>query len=134
VILLNTDAWVALIDRAHVRHAASVRAFKDLEGPLVTVWPVVSDVLAELADTPRGQDIVWEMMARGAIQLRALDESDAASLRDLMKKNAEQRMTFTDAAVLHVARREGIRTVFTVAGGRLAGYRAVGGRRLKFIP
>lgn len=133
MILLAADAWRALIDRGHAQHAACVRALKDLEDPLATVWPVVAEVMTGFADVPRGQDVAWEMIARGAIRLLASDESDVPAMRELMRRYSDRGMSLAEAAVVHSAERERIRMVFTLAGKRLTAYRA-GGRRLKVVP
>lgn len=133
MILLAADAWRALLNRADRHHDACVRALKDIAEPLGSVWPVVDDVLRAFAGTPAGQDAVWEMIARGGVEMLALDESDVPRLRELMRRNTDRRIDMADAVVLHVAGREGMRTVFTMRGKQLGGYRSAG-RRLKTIP
>ena len=133
MILLAADAWLALVDRGHARHGACVRALKDLEEPLASTWPVVAEVMTALGDVRGGSDVVWQMISRGAIELLALDESDVDAMRELMRKYADRKMTIGEAAVVHVAEREGARTVLTATRDRMAGFRA-GGRKLKVVP
>jgi uncharacterized protein len=134
MILLGSRAWVALVDRGDAQHAACVRVLKDLAEPLASIWPIVSDVMDGLRELPKGQDVVWEMIERGAVQLLTLDDADVPAIRVLMRRHADRHMSFADAAMVHVAEREGIRTIFTVRGKEFAAYRLTGNRRLKVIP
>jgi uncharacterized protein len=130
MILLGPGAWVALVDRSDSQHAACVRVLKDLNDPLATIWPVVSDVMSRLNELPKGQDVVWEMIERGAVQVLPLDDADVPTIRALMARP----MPFVDAALVRVADREDIRTVFTVRGKAFGSYRLSGNRRLKVLP
>lgn len=125
---------MALVDRGDTQHAACVRVLKDLSEPLASVWPIVSDVMNRLQALPKGQDVVWEMIERGAVQLLTLDDADVPPIRALMSRYADRPMPFVDAALVHVADRDSIRTVFTVRGKVFGSYRLSGNRRLKVIP
>jgi len=135
MILLGPGAWVALVDRGSEHHAACVRALKDLTEPLASVWPAVSEAMNALGAVPKGQDVVWEMIERGAVRLLELNDADVAPIRALMRRHADRGIRLADAALVHVAEREGIRTMFTVRGKEFAAYKLSGGsRRLKVIP
>src|SRR6266852_1992962 len=81
---------------------------------MATVWHPLTEATYLLADQPRGQEALWEMVERGALQLLALDAGDASRIRELMRKYANRPMDLADAALLRVAEREGIRKIFTV--------------------
>ena len=134
MILLGPGAWVALVDRSDPQHGPCVRVLKDLTEPLATIWPIVSEVMNRLQHIPKGQDVVWEMIERGAVALLPLDDSDVPAIRALMSRHPERAMPFADAALVHVADRDSIRTVFTIRGKAFGAYRLAGNRRLKVIP
>jgi predicted nucleic acid-binding protein len=134
MILLGPGAWVALVDRSRPQHTECVRALKDLSEPLASVWPVVSEALNALSEVPKGQDVVWEMIERGAVELLTLDEADVGPIRELMRRHADRRMSLADAALVHVAEREGIRTIFTIRGKEFGAYKLSSSRKLKVIP
>ena len=67
-----------------------------------------------LADLPKAQDALWEMLERGAIQLFPLHSSDIPRIRELMAKYADRPMDFAVAALVRVAEREGISKIFTI--------------------
>ena len=87
-----------------------------------------------LADQPRAQEAISEMLARGAVQLLLLDSADIPRIRELMRKYADLPMDLADAALLRVAEREGIRTIFTVDRKDFSVYRLHGRMRLTVIP
>jgi uncharacterized protein len=133
MILIDAGALVAIVDRGNPHHAACVRVLKDLTERLASVWPVLDEAMQTLRGLPKGQDVIWEMVERGAVQLIALDESDVPPIRALMTKHAERTISLADAALVQVAERESLRTLFTVRPKELAAYRP-GGRKLKVIP
>jgi hypothetical protein len=87
-----------------------------------------------LADLPLAQDAVWEMIARSAVQLLPLTSSDVPRMRELMRKYADRPMDLADAALVAVAEREDIRTMFTVDTNDFRVYRLHGRLRFAVIP
>ena len=90
---------------------------------MATVWPPFTEAMYLLADLPKAQEALWEMLERGAIQLLPLDSGDAPRIRELMRKYANRPIDLADAAVLRVAEREGLRKIFTVDRKDFAAYR-----------
>ena len=87
-----------------------------------------------LADHPRAQEAIWDMLALGAIQLRPLDQDDVPRMRELMRKYTDRPMDMADAALIRVAEREGIQTIFTMDKKDFAVYRLHGRSRITIIP
>jgi uncharacterized protein len=87
-----------------------------------------------LSDLPKAQEAVWEMLARGVLQLLPLDFADVPRIRELMGKYADRRMDLADAALVRVAEREGIRKIFTVDREDFSIYRLHGRVRPNIIP
>ena len=134
MILVDAGPLVALIDLDDQFHKKCVGALKALREPLVTVWPPVTEAMYLLGDLPEGQEALWEMLARGVLQLLPLDLSDVPRMRELMSKYADRQMDLADAALVRVAEREGIRKIFTVDGGDFGVYRLHGRLRPIIIP
>jgi predicted nucleic acid-binding protein len=114
LILVDAGPLVALIDADDQHHAKCVSVLQTLREPLATVWPPVTEAMYLLADLPKAQDALWEMLERGALQLLPLYSADVPRMRELMRKYADRPMDFADAALLRVAEREGIRKIFTI--------------------
>lgn len=134
MILVDAGPLVAFVDRRDRHHAACVKVFRELHEPLGTVWPALTEAMYLLADLPRGQEAVWDIVERGAVRIAPLDDGDVPRIRELMKKYADRPMDMADAALVRVAERERIRRVFTVDRADFSVYRLSGGRRLGLLP
>jgi predicted nucleic acid-binding protein len=118
-------------DQHHLECAAALAALRESMG---TVWPVLTEAMYLLAKDPRAQEAVWDMIARGAVQLLPLGPDDVPRIRALMRKYSDRPMDLADAALIRVAEREGIRKIFTVDRQDFAVYRLHGALRLSIIP
>jgi len=114
LILVDAGPLVALVDADDQHHAKCVAALRALREPLATVWPPLTEAMYLLADLPKAQEAIWEMVERGALQLLPLHAADVSRIRELMRKYADRPMDMADAALLRVAEREGIRRIFTL--------------------
>jgi predicted nucleic acid-binding protein len=133
VILVDTGPIVALLRRPDQHHERCVATLQ-LREPLATVWPVVTEAMFLLADRPDVQAALWRHFETDAIRLLPLGRDDVPRVRELMWKYRDRRMDFADAAVVRVAERDGIDTVFTVDRRDFAVYRLSGRRRIKMLP
>jgi hypothetical protein len=131
---VDAGPLAALVDGDDQHHDACVVALKKLREPLGTVWPALTEAMYLLAAQPRAQDAIWEMLARGAVRLFPLDSDDVPRMRELMRKYADRPMDLADAALLRVAERESIRTIFTVDRKDFSVYRLHGRLRPVVIP
>jgi hypothetical protein len=134
VILVDAGPLVALVDSGDQHHAKCVDALRGFREPLATVWPPLTEAMYLLADLPKAQDALWEMIDRGALQLLTLDAGDVPRIRELMKKYANLPMDLADAALLRVAEREGIGKIFTVDRRDFSVYRLHGRIRPALLP
>jgi uncharacterized protein len=114
LILVDAGPLVALIDADDQHHSMCVATLQTIREPLATVWPAVTEAMYLLADVPAAQDILWEMIERGPLQLLPLYVADVSRMRELMRKYADRPMDLADAALVRVAEREGIRKIFTI--------------------
>lgn len=126
MILVDAGPLVALVDADDQYHKKCVAALKVLREPLVTVWPPVTEAMYLLGDLPKAQEALWEMLARGALQLLSLDLADIPRIRELMSKYGDRPMDLADAALVRVAEREGIRKIFTLDREDFSVYRLYG--------
>jgi len=134
VILKDARPLVALVDADDQFHKKCVAALKVVREPLGTVWPSVTEAMYLLGELPKAQEALWEMLARGVLQLLPLDLTDVPRMRELMSKYADRPMDLTDAVLVRVAEREGIRKIFTVDRKDFDVYRLHGRVRPHIIP
>src|SRR5207247_8002002 len=87
---------------------------RSLRTPLLTCWPV----LAEAAWLLRTQPILVRSLLRAVetaeLQLATLDHRDVPGITRIMEKYQNLSTQLADSALLHLAEREGITTVFTL--------------------
>lgn len=132
-VLVDAGPFVALIDRRDHNHTRCVDALRELRDPLVTVWPALVEAMY-LLDTWTEQAALWSMIQAGPVSLATLDEDDVPRLRELMSKYRDLPMDLADAALVHVAERDGYRRVFTLDARDFEVYRVAGRERLTRIP
>jgi uncharacterized protein len=134
LILVDAGPLAALVNADDQYHSRCVAALETFREPMATVWPPLSEAVYFLADLPKAQEALWEMLERGALQLLVLDAGDAPRIRELMRKQANRPMDLADAALLRVAEREGIRKIFTVDRRDFSEYRLHGRTKPTILP
>jgi predicted nucleic acid-binding protein len=134
LILVDAGPLVALIDADDQHHAKCVSTLQSLREPLASVWPPVTEAMYLLADVPKAQDSLWEMLERGALSILPLYSADVPRMRELMRKYADRQMDFADAALVRVAEREGIHKIFTIDREDFSVYRLHNRVRLVLLP
>ena len=132
--LIDAGPLVALFDVADQQHAVCVSALQELHEPLATVWPPLTEAMYHLSEFPKGQEAIWEMLESGKIHILPLDSRDVSRMRELMHQYADLPMDLADAALIRVAEREGIRTIFTLDRRDFSVYRLHGRIRPHLIP
>lgn len=134
MILVDAGPLAALVHGDDQHHEDCVAAFRELREPLGTVWPALSEAMYLVGELPNSQDALLLMIERRAVRLVPLDAADIPRIRELMQKYRDQPMDFADAALVAVAEREGIRTIFTVDRKDFSVYRLHGRGRFTIIP
>ena len=134
MILVDTGPIVALVSAGDDHHAVCVEAARSLVEPVVTVWPVLTEVMHLLVRSLPAQELVWDFVEHGEIGLAELSLGDVTRIRALMRKYRDLPMDFADAALVRVAERDGVRTVFTLDRRDFSVYRPAGIGRLSLVP
>lgn len=134
MILVDAGPLIALVDADDRHHRACANSFAAVREALGTVWPVLAEAMYQVSDVRSGPAAIWQLIERGAVRLLPLDEEDVPRIRELMEKYADLPMDLADAALVRVAERDGLRTVFTIDRRDFTIYRLKGGRRLAILP
>jgi len=122
-----------MVDRDDAFHESCVRTANTLRDPVYTVWPVIAEAMY-LVRFLNGRETLWDLLEHASVRILALEIADLSPIRALMKKYADLPMDLADAALVHVAAREGLHSVFTVDRTDFSLYRLPGGRRLRLLP
>jgi predicted nucleic acid-binding protein len=99
----------------------------------VTVWPALVEAMY-LLDGWQEQAALWAMVEAGPITLAPLGDEDSPSLRKLMARYRDLPMDLADAALVHVAERDGYRRVFSLDPTDFEIYRVAGRERFTILP
>lgn len=133
-VLVDAGPLIALLDRSDPHHEACKTTLRTLTGPLVSVWPAVTEAMYLLGFSWDAQDALWDLITSEVITLAPLDHADAPRIRELMKKYRDLPMDLADAALVRVAERDRIRRVFTLDRRDFAVYRPARLGRFVVVP
>ncbi len=133
-VLVDTGPLVALFDRDDAYHTPCVEALKKIRRPLVTVWPVLTEATYLLSFSFLAQDDLWEFIEREGLRVVEVTAADIPRLRALMRKYHDHPMDLADAALVRVAERDGLRTIFTLDRADFSTYRLPHGKTFTLIP
>ncbi len=132
-VLVDTGPLVATIDADDAFHERCVTAWRRLYEPLLTVWPVMTEAM-HLVGSPLAQERLWDLLDKRGLELLPLGATDVPRMRALMKKYHDLPMDVADAALVRVAEREGLSTIFTIDQDEFRTYRLNGTRRFRVLP
>jgi predicted nucleic acid-binding protein len=131
--LVDTGALLALVDRGERWHDACSEAYDGMDLPLVTTEAVLAETFYfALKRGIRHQ--MWELIRQGSILLTQITNADLPALETLMHRYADRPMDFADATLVHVAEREGLRTILTVDHSDFETYRIGRGAKFRILP
>ena len=114
MIIIDTGPIVALFDRDDRYHEMCVDVLKDIDVPLVTTWPVLTEAFNLLNFSPAVQDDLWEFVERGGTGVVPLEGRILSRCRALMKKYRDLPMDLADATLVAVGEELKLKTVFTL--------------------
>jgi hypothetical protein len=98
--------------------------------PLITTTAVLTELFHFVLKRMNDQDGAWRLLRSRQIEISAISTADLPALDALMARYADRPMDFADATLVHVAQREGIRTILTIDHADFETYRI--GRNAKF--
>jgi uncharacterized protein len=133
MILLDAGPMIAILDAGDRHHEACVRALEKIREPLLTVWPAITEAMF-LLESAEAQAALAELLGSEAVAIAELGKSDLPRIVELMLKYHDLPMDLADAAIVRVAEREHLRTVFTIDRRDFEIYRPAHVRRLRIIP
>jgi predicted nucleic acid-binding protein len=125
-LLLDTGAFVALVDRSERRHAECVAVLDDWQGPVLTTEPVLTETLHLVGSAWRHQQTCLEFFLRGAFVLvpSSLPALQRASV--FMHRYQDVPMDYADATLVVLAEEISTNQVFTLDRRGFSIYRTRG--------
>ena len=133
-LLLDTGAFVALVDRSEKRHAESVQVLESWRGAIVTTEAVVTETLYLVGPEWRAQKICLEFLLRGAFLVVPLSSAALKRVSVLMEKYRHVPMDFADATLVALAEELGTDLVFTLDRRGFSTYRLNQRKAFQVVP
>jgi predicted nucleic acid-binding protein len=133
-VLLDTGPLTALLCQRDQYHTICTAAAKELGGPFFTCWPVITETAYLLRQHGEQIDKLFELIRSTKIRLLHLDVADINGLSQILTQFSDQEFDLADVALMHVANREAIETVFTIDRRHFSVYRLPRGNPLSLIP
>lgn len=105
MILTDTGFWLALLNKKDKFHQRANSVLADLEEPLITTWPVVTETTHLLLNRldSNSQIRFIDSLAKGYIDIFDLDQIHLPRIKTLMKKYQTLPMDFADASLVVAA-------------------------------
>ena len=133
-VLADTGPIVAILSRRDQYHRTCVEALHDLPGPLFSCWPVITEAAWLLRRDPVAVHQLLNSLDTGFLELLPLTTADAKPIAAILKKYRDIRIQLADAALVHLAARDGLDTIFTLDQRDFSVYRLPKGRTFRVIP
>ncbi len=133
-LLLDTGAFVALVDRSEERHADCVAALEQWSGLIVTTEAVLTETLYLVGPTWEAQHVCFEFFRRGAVALVPSSPASLQRVAALMSKYRDLPMDFADGTLVALGEEMETDQVFTLDRRGFGVYRLHGRKPFRIIP
>ena len=133
-VLIDTGPMVALFSEDDSQQGRCTDTLKTLRPPLLTCWPVLTEAAWLLRQRPRSLYQLLDGFGNGLFTLISLDADDLPAIAAIMRRYEDVGLQFADAALVHLAERENIRTIFTTDRRDFSIIRLKRNRTLKLLP
>jgi predicted nucleic acid-binding protein len=133
-VLVDTGPIVAIVSEDDEHHDRCTQTLAALTPPLLTCWPVLTEAAWLLRGRPDALQKVFDGFGGGLFALLPLDAEDVPAVAGLMRRYRSAGLQLADAALAHLADREGIRRVFTTDRRDFSIIRLKRNRTLTIIP
>jgi predicted nucleic acid-binding protein len=133
-ILIDTGPIVAILSQSDQHHERCVAELGSLRPPLFTCWPVLTEAQWLLRHDAKGIDGLFRAFSTKLLALLPLDDAALPFLQAFLAQYRRMKPDLADAALMYLAQREGIQTIFTLDRRDFSVYRYGRNRRLKVIP
>ncbi len=133
-VLVDTGPIVAAMGESDQHHEVCVQQLREIRGPLITCWPVITEAAWLLRAYPKAIEQLLASLDGRTFQLAELAGSDAPAISAILSKYHNLKLQLADACLIHLAGRERIRTVFTLDRRDFGVVRLQRGQKLRLIP
>lgn len=133
-LVVDTGAFVALVDRSEKRHEACVAVLERWRGDIVTTEPVLTETLYLVRPKWRAQKVCLEFFLRGAFHLVPSSRASLQRVATLMEEYQDLPMDFADATLVALAEDLRVDQIFTLDHRGFSTYRLGGRKPFRIVP
>lgn len=133
-VLLDTGPLVAILSRKDSSHRVCVAQLRTITPPVLTCWPVITEAAWLLRQHPVAVQRLLSSFTKGWIKLLPLEASDAEPIAKILNRYRKLNAQLADAALVHLAERERLDTVFTLDRRDFSVYRVSGNKSFRILP
>jgi len=133
-VLVDTGPLVAVLAKSDQHHAKCVEILKTLQPPLVTCWPVITEAAYLLRHSPAAVKGLFRMLEKDFLVLPPFEAAAAPWIAQFFMQYQDQEPQLADAALVYLAERDQIDTVFTIDHRHFTVYRIAGDQALHLLP
>jgi len=133
-VLIDTGPLVALNSADDAHHKRCAEELANLKPPLLTCWPVLTEAHWLLRNDSHAVEGLFQGFADGLTALLPLDAEALPWITTFLRRYISIGAQLADAALVYLAEREGISTIFTLDRRDFTVYRYAKNRRLTLLP
>jgi predicted nucleic acid-binding protein len=134
LVLVDTGPLVALHRRNDAHHERCKEAARHLPERVFTCWPVITEAAYILRDRPDSVQSLLTECARGRFTILSLTSADIPPIAAILHQYQDIGPQLADAALLHLANREGAGLIFTLDRRDFLFFRDGQNRPLQLVP
>lgn len=138
--IVDAGPLLALVNSRDRDHKICSQATERIRDGLITTWPVfteamhmVGERLSRSGSRWRGQDLLWQLVRTGDLQIHEIGLNCSDRMYDLMKKYRDLPMDLGDASLVVLAEEVGTQRIFTL-DAHFRVYRVNGRKAFRVIP
>ena len=132
--MVDTGPIVAILSESDEHHQACVEQLQRIRGPLLTCWPVIAEAAWLLRAYPLAVGKLLSNFNGRPFELVSLNEQDLSGISAILGKYRGLGIQLADAALVHLANREGIEIMFTLDRRDFGVLRLARGKKFRLIP
>jgi predicted nucleic acid-binding protein len=133
-LLLDTGAFIALLDRSETKHTDCVAVLSRWTGPIITTEAVVTETMYLVGPAWGPQKACLEFFLRGACVLIPSSRATLQRIAELMERYQDVPMDYADGTLVALGEETDTDQVFTLDRRGFSTYRLRGKKAFRVVP
>lgn len=133
-MLVDTGPIVAMLSASDQYHVECSEQLRTIKAPMLTCWPVITEAAWLLRAYPRATATLLRSFHGDPFEIATLGLDDLDGIGAILARYTDLGIQLADASLVHLANREGIDTIFTLARRDFGVVRLARGKKFRVIP